>query len=421
MRLLLCLLLAWCSAHAATITGTLLKPDGTPFAGQLTFDPLDAPLVSTNGRITVQAKVTVNSQSTGYFSANLAAGRYRLTASAIPGIVFTAPSAAGTYDILSLVSAGVRQAVDYEPSGGGGGGAGGDSEPAITPGTTSQWWRGDKTWQPLPSSEPPITAGTTSQYWRGDKTWQTLPSSESPITAGTTSQYWRGDKTWQTLNASAVGLGAVENLALSTWAIAKTNGVFLGRLYGPWLEAPLINSDAVILSYDGLNAPTPNYAAPISFVLLLAPVVVDNITNLLAVDSIPIARLAFVVSGPYRGLWMWCPDEGAADNGKNIRRPNDIPSDEVNGRLVRISRELPGTATYDAPSIASGASTTTTLTVTGAAVGNAVAASLSSHTTQGLLLSATVSAADTVTVTLFNPTGSPVDLASGTLTAEAWQ
>lgn len=34
---------------------------------------------------------------------------------------------------------------------------------------------------------------------------------EPGITAGSTSQYWRGDKSWQTLNKSAVGLGNVDN------------------------------------------------------------------------------------------------------------------------------------------------------------------------------------------------------------------
>lgn len=40
-----------------------------------------------------------------------------------------------------------------------------------------------------------------------------LASKENTITAGTTSQYWRGDKTWQTLDASSVGLGNVDNTA----------------------------------------------------------------------------------------------------------------------------------------------------------------------------------------------------------------
>lgn len=38
-----------------------------------------------------------------------------------------------------------------------------------------------------------------------------LDTKEPTITAGTTSQYYRGDKSWQTLNKSAVGLGNVDN------------------------------------------------------------------------------------------------------------------------------------------------------------------------------------------------------------------
>lgn len=57
---------------------------------------------------------------------------------------------------------------------------------------------------------------------------------ESPIAAGTTAQYWRGDKSWQTLDKSAVGLGSVENTALSTWA-GSTNITTLGTIAtGVW-------------------------------------------------------------------------------------------------------------------------------------------------------------------------------------------
>jgi hypothetical protein len=38
-----------------------------------------------------------------------------------------------------------------------------------------------------------------------------LAAKENTITAGTTAQYYRGDKSWQTLNATAVGLGNVNN------------------------------------------------------------------------------------------------------------------------------------------------------------------------------------------------------------------
>lgn len=52
---------------------------------------------------------------------------------------------------------------------------------------------------------------------------------EAAISAGITGQYWRGDKSWQTLDKSAVGLGSVENTALSTWA-GSTNLTALGTI-----------------------------------------------------------------------------------------------------------------------------------------------------------------------------------------------
>jgi len=140
-------------------------------------------------------------------------------------------------------------------------------EATIAAGLSSQYWRGDKTWQTLDKAavglanvdntsdankpiststqtalngkEATIAAGLSSQYWRGDKTWQALDKvavglgnvdntsdankpistavqtalngKESTIAAGLSSQYWRGDKTWQTLDKAAVGLGNVDN------------------------------------------------------------------------------------------------------------------------------------------------------------------------------------------------------------------
>lgn len=52
------------------------------------------------------------------------------------------------------------------------------------------------------------TAATVK--WSDGTNWK---APEPSITAGTTSQYWRGDKTWQTLNKAAVGLGNVDNTA----------------------------------------------------------------------------------------------------------------------------------------------------------------------------------------------------------------
>lgn len=43
-----------------------------------------------------------------------------------------------------------------------------------------------------------------------------IDSKEPTITAGSTTQYWRGDKSWQTLNKAAVGLSAVDNTSDAT-------------------------------------------------------------------------------------------------------------------------------------------------------------------------------------------------------------
>ncbi|WP_300978262.1 hypothetical protein [Flavobacterium sp.] len=161
-------------------------------------------------------------------------------------------------------------------------------ENTITPGTTSQYWRGDKTWQTLDKSvvglgnvdntsdanKPVSSAAQTALNKKEDvankstnidlgtsdvlyptqnavKTYvdsqlisgfalnntpdatttvkgkikiagdlggtadlPTVPglaTKEPTITAGTTSQYWRGDKSWQTLDKTVVGLGNVDN------------------------------------------------------------------------------------------------------------------------------------------------------------------------------------------------------------------
>lgn len=78
---------------------------------------------------------------------------------------------------------------------------------------------------------------------------------------------------------------------------------------------------------------------------------------------------------------------------------------------------LVATATWDPASTATSAlSTTTTVTVAGASVGDPVVAALTTNTTTGGQLFAAVTAADTVRVGFFNMTTSnPLDLASGTL------
>jgi len=78
---------------------------------------------------------------------------------------------------------------------------------------------------------------------------------------------------------------------------------------------------------------------------------------------------------------------------------------------------LSGSATYDPPSLADGVGVTTTVTVTGAALGDFVSGVSFSLDLQGITLTGWVSAANTVSVRLQNESGGVLDLASGTLRA----
>ena len=87
-------------------------------------------------------------------------------------------------------------------------------EPTITAGTSAQYWRGDKSWQTLNKTAVGLSnVDNTSDANKPVSTAQqtALDGKEPTITAGTTSQYWRGDKSWQTLDKTAVGLSNVNN------------------------------------------------------------------------------------------------------------------------------------------------------------------------------------------------------------------
>lgn len=77
-------------------------------------------------------------------------------------------------------------------------------------------------------------------------------------------------------------------------------------------------------------------------------------------------------------------------------------------------RLLEASVTYDPPSLAAGAGVITTMTVTGAVLGDFARASFSLDL-QGIALTAWVSAANTVSVRFHNGTAATVDLSSGTL------
>ena len=83
-----------------------------------------------------------------------------------------------------------------------------------------------------------------------------------------------------------------------------------------------------------------------------------------------------------------------------------------NGATLKNYRA--GSATYDPASLVDAAGATTTVTVTGAALGDLALPSFSLDL-QGITLTAYVSAANTCSVRFQNESGGTLDLASGTL------
>jgi hypothetical protein len=76
-----------------------------------------------------------------------------------------------------------------------------------------------------------------------------LNGKEPSISAGTTSQYWRGDKSWQTLNAGAVGLGNVQNYGIASEAEAQTLPTPPNNKY----MTPLRVQDSIAAMITGAN------------------------------------------------------------------------------------------------------------------------------------------------------------------------
>lgn len=85
------------------------------------------------------------------------------------------------------------------------------------------------------------------------------------------------------------------------------------------------------------------------------------------------------------------------------------------------AKRVTATASLNFPSIAAGTVSVLTITVTGAATGDSVALGPPSGLESNLIAFGRVSAADTVTVRLYNPTGSAIDPAAATWRATVFK
>lgn len=112
----------------------------------------------------------------------------------------------------------------------------------------------------------------------------------------------------------------------------------------------------------------------------------------------------------------WAAPEGTEvtyKSGSKVRRYRMV---DGSWEFMAMPGVLSGSAVYNPSDLADGAGETTTVTVTGAVLGDFVLASFSLDL-QGITLTAYVSATNTVSVRFQNETGGSINLASGTLEA----
>lgn len=104
------------------------------------------------------------------------------------------------------------------------------------------------------------------------------------------------------------------------------------------------------------------------------------------------------------------------DYGIDVSRPDGGAFDgtQIGIHSVAVG-QVAYQVTWNPASIAAAGYEDTDVTVVGAAVGDFALASLDTILTNDMMLTAHVSAANTVKVVLFNPTAGAINLASGTL------
>lgn len=151
---------------------------------------------------------------------------------------------------------------------GGGGGGGGTvtSVAALTLGTSgtdlSSTVANSTTTPVITLNVPTASASNRGALSAAD--WSTFNGKQDQITAGTTSQYYRGDKTFQTLDKTAVGLGNVANvdttnaanIATGVLAAARIPTNFNGQVLQNFIPNTAGTSSNLVLS--SANASTYN-------------------------------------------------------------------------------------------------------------------------------------------------------------------
>lgn len=127
--------------------------------------------------------------------------------------------------------------------------------------------------------------------------WTTFNNKEPAITAGTTGQYWRGDKTFQNLNIAALtaltaapAVGAINEVLTAEQTTNTTTGIGLTGVFGNVTSISLPAGRYAIFGVAGLNE---NGAVLTDFV----QVAISDSTNGTGLTEFDTAQLPYLTVG----------------------------------------------------------------------------------------------------------------------------
>lgn len=257
------------------------------------------------------------------------------------------------------------------------------------------------------------------------------------------------EKSADFITATDYGASSVETTTNNTAAInaalaTASTGFVVVPAGVTYTEASLVIPDDVVLlvfgEYGTLTALVKDFsAAPIAkggFVVKSqghTGVLLRAVDNGVATD--PLLQLVDATSGDIAAAHIKFleVDEVATTAAPAANKVRLYAKDDGSGNTELIARfatgtdiavtkqgssaSLTGTVVYDPASLADGTGVTTTVTVTGAVLGDLVVASFSLDL-QGIIMTSYVSAADTVSVRFQNETAGVIDLGNGTITAK---
>jgi hypothetical protein len=256
---------------------------------------------------------------------------------------------------------------------------------------------------------PQLLSGIVDEAPRGSNTFQS-PRGRIDYLRNSSFESWNSTSSPTDWTLNCLAAPTTTFVRHGKKAVAVTSNHGFGNMYQA-LPDGLIGQDLIFCGWfmsPATNTGAPGFGFADSAGSHLAPIPNDGLWHFFA--------LPYVVSAGATGLSA----QIFADTGV-VNQTIYADGLFLTTGLVPVmlqedqTRALSGTTAWNPPPVKDGAITTTKAGCLGAAVGDPVSVGFSQAVPAGAILSGSVTAADTVTVTLFNKSGAPLNLQSGIL------